>query len=215
MARPNNNYKPKKKELLRIALDLFIEKGYENTTITEIMKAAGLTKAGMYHYFSSKEEMLDEAISSIIEQDISNLRREMLKLSVEEKMILFTKGTATLSDLMQKLLNIKQSADASYAAYRIREKTIHANIPVLEEIIIEGNELGIYNIEYPKQAAEFLVLLGRAIVEPHILPDADREEAQKRAAAYLQLIQRWLIPPAQHFVDIQTVIFEEITGENE
>ncbi len=146
MARPNNNYKPKKKELLRIALDLFIEKGYENTTITEIMKAAGLTKAGMYHYFSSKEEMLDEAISSIIEQDISNLRREMLKLSVEEKMILFTKGTATLSDLMQKLLNIKQSTDASYAAYRIREKTIHANIPVLEEIIIEGNELGIYNI---------------------------------------------------------------------
>lgn len=215
MARPNDNYEPKRKELAKIALDLFIENGYENTSITQIMKAAGLTKAGMYHYFSSKEEILDEAINPIIEKDISNTRGEMQGLTVEEKMILFTKGTASPSALMQQLLNIKQSADASYAAYRIREKMLHAQIPLMEEIIIEGNELGIYKIEYPRQTAEFLVLLGKAIVEPHILPNAEGEESLKRVKAYLQLIQRWITPSEHHFEDIKNTILDEITGGSE
>ena len=40
------------------ALEMFVEKGYEQTALSHIAKALGLTKAGLYHYFSSKEELL-------------------------------------------------------------------------------------------------------------------------------------------------------------
>ncbi len=45
-------------EIYKTALQLFVEKGYEQTALSHIAKALGLTKAGLYHYFSSKEELL-------------------------------------------------------------------------------------------------------------------------------------------------------------
>jgi AcrR family transcriptional regulator len=48
----------RREEIYETALRLFIEAGYDNTPISRIAKALGLTKAGLYHYFSSKEELL-------------------------------------------------------------------------------------------------------------------------------------------------------------
>jgi AcrR family transcriptional regulator len=45
-------------EICDIALELFIAYGYDQTPLSRIAKAIGLTKAGLYHYFSSKEELL-------------------------------------------------------------------------------------------------------------------------------------------------------------
>jgi TetR/AcrR family transcriptional regulator, cholesterol catabolism regulator len=41
-----------------IALDLFLERGYDATPMSVIAKRAGLTKAGIYHHFESKDELL-------------------------------------------------------------------------------------------------------------------------------------------------------------
>lgn len=40
------------------ALELFAEKGYQNTSISDIAKGAGISKGLMYNYFESKEELL-------------------------------------------------------------------------------------------------------------------------------------------------------------
>jgi AcrR family transcriptional regulator len=43
--------------ILAIALDLFIEKGYENTSLRDIAEALGFTKAAIYYHFPSKEDI--------------------------------------------------------------------------------------------------------------------------------------------------------------
>lgn len=212
MARPNKNYEPKKEALVKLAFDLFIEQGYENTTITHIMRAAGLTKAGMYHYFSSKEEILDAAIDYGITQDIEETRKSMEDLSVEEKMLLFIRGNATPNEFMQNMFQVKQNNQNSYAAYRIRERLVHAYIPVLEEILREGIEKGVYKTEYPRPTAEFMVLLAKALVEPNILPITNGEDLILRMSAFLQLMKAWLQPTPKHAVDI-TFLFEQIISE--
>jgi AcrR family transcriptional regulator len=45
-------------EIAGIAMQLFLERGYDNTPMALIARAAGLTKAGLYHHFESKEEIL-------------------------------------------------------------------------------------------------------------------------------------------------------------
>ncbi len=40
------------------ALELFVANGYDQTALSQIAKELGLTKAGLYHYFSSKEDLL-------------------------------------------------------------------------------------------------------------------------------------------------------------
>lgn len=212
MARPNKNYEPKKESLAKLAFDLFIEQGYENTTITHIMRAAGLTKAGMYHYFSSKEEILDAAIDYGITQDIEETRKNMKELSVEEKMLFFIRGNATPNEFLQNMFQVKQNNQNSYAAYRIRERLVHAYIPVMEEILREGIEKGLYKTEYPRPTAEFMVLLGKALVEPNILPITNSEDLILRMRAFLQLMKAWLQPTPKHAEEI-TLLFEQILSE--
>jgi AcrR family transcriptional regulator len=45
-------------EVLRAALNLFADQGYANTSVQQIVEAAGVTKGAMYHYFTSKDDLL-------------------------------------------------------------------------------------------------------------------------------------------------------------
>ncbi len=47
----------KKEAFLKAAEELFVEKGFENTSIEEVVKHAGLTKRTLYQYFQSKEDL--------------------------------------------------------------------------------------------------------------------------------------------------------------
>ena len=49
-------------ELLDAALAVFAERGYRSTTLDQVAEAAGVTKGTIYHYFSTKEELLLRAI---------------------------------------------------------------------------------------------------------------------------------------------------------
>src|SRR6186713_1041231 len=47
-------------EICRTAAQIFRERGYDATSVSDIARALGITKAGLYHYFESKEELLFE-----------------------------------------------------------------------------------------------------------------------------------------------------------
>ena len=51
---------PVPERLLAVAVRLFAEKGFEGTSVQEIVAAAGVTKGAMYHYFASKDDLLYE-----------------------------------------------------------------------------------------------------------------------------------------------------------
>ena len=48
----------RKQEFLHVALQLFYEKGYENTTINDIIEHMDVSKGAFYHYFESKEDVI-------------------------------------------------------------------------------------------------------------------------------------------------------------
>jgi AcrR family transcriptional regulator len=51
---------PLPERLLAVATRLFAEKGFEATSVQEIVESAGVTKGAMYHYFASKDDLLYE-----------------------------------------------------------------------------------------------------------------------------------------------------------
>ena len=55
-------------ELLRIAGDLFAERGFRNTTVRDIADAAGILSGSLYHHFDSKEAMVDELLDTFQQQ---------------------------------------------------------------------------------------------------------------------------------------------------
>lgn len=61
--------------LLRVATRLFAEKGFEATSVQEIVQLAGVTKGALYHYFSAKDDLLYEVYARVLRMQTERLNR--------------------------------------------------------------------------------------------------------------------------------------------
>ena len=57
-----------REQILDSAFELFAQNGFENTSIRQIAEKAGISKGLIYHYFSSKKELLEAIFFGIIEE---------------------------------------------------------------------------------------------------------------------------------------------------
>ncbi|WP_020672867.1 TetR/AcrR family transcriptional regulator [Amycolatopsis nigrescens] len=61
--------------LVAVASRLFADQGFENTSVQEIVQAAGVTKGAMYHHFGSKEDLLVEIYHRMLAMQLKRLER--------------------------------------------------------------------------------------------------------------------------------------------
>ena len=71
-ARPRRGEAVRQAELLAIAADLFADRGYVATTVRDIADEAGILSGSLYHHFDSKESMIDEILSTFIDQTLTS-----------------------------------------------------------------------------------------------------------------------------------------------
>ena len=55
---PRSRFDQRLSELLAYATDVFDEKGYEGASMRDLSRASGMSLAGLYYYFESKEKLL-------------------------------------------------------------------------------------------------------------------------------------------------------------
>ena len=60
-------------DITRAAVDLFSTQGYANTSVQQIVEAAGVTKGAMYHYFESKDDLLFSVYERMLSLQTSHL----------------------------------------------------------------------------------------------------------------------------------------------
>jgi len=61
--------------LVAVATRLFAERGFEGTSVQAVVEAAGVTKGAMYHYFTSKEDLLHEVYGRVLRMQMEHLER--------------------------------------------------------------------------------------------------------------------------------------------
>jgi AcrR family transcriptional regulator len=67
--------------VFEVAAKVFHRKGYDNTSMSDVAAAAGLTKAGLYHHVSSKERLLYTVLDSGLELTESNVMKPLEAIS--------------------------------------------------------------------------------------------------------------------------------------
>src|SRR5437667_10374404 len=60
----NGNGDFPRNRVFEVAAEVFHRKGYDNSSMSDVATAAGLTKAGLYHHVSSKESLLFTVLDS-------------------------------------------------------------------------------------------------------------------------------------------------------
>ncbi|MGD0557716.1 MAG: helix-turn-helix domain-containing protein, partial [Streptosporangiaceae bacterium] len=61
-------------DVVRLAGELFAEKGFRATTVREIADAAGILSGSLYHHFDSKESIGDAILSAFIDDVLADYR---------------------------------------------------------------------------------------------------------------------------------------------
>ncbi|PEJ26841.1 TetR/AcrR family transcriptional regulator [Bacillus pseudomycoides] len=160
MARTNKDFNNKRNELLEKLWNIFITNGYENTTLSFIIKTLNISKGAFYHYFSSKEECADAAIQmyvkrwskEITEQDVKELKSdERLK-----QIILI--GIQIASNNSEQNEKINSPSNAIFHQ-KLIVSIIKQFAPIYAEIISQGVKEGIFHVTYPLETAEMILTL--------------------------------------------------------
>ena len=182
-------------KILDAAQRLFLEKGYENTTIQDIVgELGGLTKGAVYHHFKSKEEIMDavndrmffsnnpfEAVQG--RDDLSGLeklRQAVLIHNADEEQGEITRQATALMKNPQMLANM-------LAANR------EVLTPYYRKLIDEGIADGSITTSYPRELSELLPILTSLWFIPSIYP-ATREEQKRKFAFILDMLDAMGLP---------------------
>ena len=150
------------RKILDIAFRLFSEKGYDHTTIQDIVDALGMSKGAVYHHFKSKEDILDHLYdryyldSGMIDRvltapgltGLEKLRQLLLRqLSDKEKLsidaISVTNASRTDPQLLQLML-VTSVRDAA---------------PMIERLLAEGIADGSISTAYPRELSQAMMVL--------------------------------------------------------
>jgi len=73
--------------IMKAALDLFIERGYDRTTLDDIARAVGLSKGAVYWHFENKQALLSKLILTVVERHDKETKEKIEKPASPEKLV--------------------------------------------------------------------------------------------------------------------------------
>ena len=126
--------------LRELALQLFAEQGYEQTSLREIAERLGVTKAALYYYFKSKEDIVRSLVEDYmaeIDQLISWGREQPRSAKTRAEIVhryldIVVNGTAVF-----RLLHQNQAAVSSLAAAKERGELFRERMDALVGLLTE------------------------------------------------------------------------------
>jgi TetR/AcrR family transcriptional repressor of nem operon len=133
-----------RREIVRKAAPLFNQKGFEGTSLSDLMAATGLQKGGIYRHFSSKEELAVEAFDYAWQKAVSGRLDGVVELpdAVDRLKKMVENFVQKRSDLVPggcPLLNTAVEADDGNAVLRGRaRKALQAWTARLSKVVSEG-----------------------------------------------------------------------------
>jgi AcrR family transcriptional regulator len=149
-----------KEAIVNVARHIFSRFGFRKTTMDEIAIASRKGKSSIYYYFTSKEEIFQ----AVVEKEAEILKQELIKAtnktdSPAQKLkmhVLIRMRT------LEKLANFYSAIKDDYLGHldfieKIRKKYDQEEIQMMESILVEGVENGIFEIDDTSLAAIAIV----------------------------------------------------------
>ncbi len=171
--------------ILDVATRLFLEKGYEYTSIQDIIdNLGGLSKGAIYHHFKSKEEILAATIDRIAEDSTKQMEEIASNPALSGKEKLKAMFHASMGSPEQThLFKIAPSFDKNP---KLLFMMVHDSIdntapnyilPVIEQGIADGS----IHTDHPKQLAELMIFVANIWLNPMIFSSTAEDTAAKFA----------------------------------
>ena len=177
--------------ILEAANRLFIEKGYEHTSIQDIIdQLGGLSKCAIYHHFKSKEDILVAVTDKMTEESNRLLAavRDRTDLTGKEKLKTIFKESIfrpVQDDIFTVAPDLSSSPGLLFSIFRetVEEAVPNYILPIIEQEIADGS----IQTEYPAELAELIILSANIWMNPMIFNNS-AEESRRKFMVFRQMM---------------------------
>jgi AcrR family transcriptional regulator len=220
MPRNNKEYALKRNEILDAAQRFVYTKGYEQMTIQNILDDLHISKGAFYHYFDSKQALLE----AIIERMLLEVDKIILPIVQDshlpalDKFQLFFDATArwktARKTFLLGLLRGWYKDENALVRQKVTASGLDRVTPLLTAIIRQGMQEGVFSARYPDQVAQVAFSLIQALGETlarMMLSDEQPQENpppfESTLAAYTDALERVLgaAPGTLRLFDAETL----------
>ena len=167
--------KNRREELISIAYKLFTTKGYENTSVDEMIAEAKIAKGTFYYYFISKEEILNEVIDKMISQESEYARQILLQPIPVEQKIIGIMGAFNPQGNEINIVNALNDESNLKMHSRVNKKVIAIAIPILKKVVLEGVEKHIFNCNNIEERLRIILILSNELFNSQNFNERDVE----------------------------------------
>lgn len=156
-----------KNKIAKVAWRLFHERGYENTTIDEIIQQSGTSKGSFYHYYSSKDELLS-SLSDVFDDKYREIMQTLdPEMNSYDKLIYLTNSVHQMIE-EEIPVELLASLYASQVTTKGDKHLVNQNryfYQVVNELVDEGQRRGQIIRDLPYyEVARLYVVCERAII---------------------------------------------------
>ena len=207
-------------EILNAAQGLLYTKGYEQMSIQDILDQVHISKGAFYHYFDSKQALLDALIGRMqvdAEQVIGPISADPSLPALEKMQRVF--ATAARWKLAQKeylmaLLRVWYADDNAIVRQKIQARLLLESGHFITDVIEQGVREGVFQTGYPERVGEIamglVTTLGDHYAEILLAnppPPDGLEQILRINAAYTEAIERVLgAPPGSlELIDVASI----------
>ena len=179
-------------QILNVAYRLFMEKGYEHTSIQDILNnLGGLSKGAIYHHFKSKEEILETVTNRMTEESNKILAkiRDRKDLTGKEKLkMIFTESLnrPVQEEIFAAAPNISKSPTLLFSMFRDTVDGVSPNyiLPIIREGVADGT----IRTDCPEELAELIILLANIWMNPMVFGNSP-EQIYRKFSVFRQMMQ--------------------------
>jgi AcrR family transcriptional regulator len=155
----------RRSEILDAAQLLFYTRGYEQTSIQDIIDQVGIAKGTFYHYFGSKVDLLDELIVRMVDQSMVFISAVACddQLDARQKLIhMFARVGSWKAQSKSFLLDILRpyySDDNAVLRQKMLAMGVSRMAPIFTLIIRQGIAEGQFETDHPDDLAEVILAI--------------------------------------------------------
>lgn len=220
MARIVKEHTVRRNEILDVSRRLMYTKGYEQMTIQDILDDLQISKGAFYHYFDSKQALL-EAVIERMQEEVKQLLLPIVHESDVPALAklarffpMLARWKTARKSFILSLLRILYADDNAIFRQKARATAVKQVTPLLTEVIRQGIQEGVLSTPYPDHIGEVVISLvldlGDAFASLLLSSESNPgalQSMESTVAAYSDALERVLGAPkgSLPLVDAETL----------
>ena len=183
----------RKNEIIDTASCIFAQKGYDKTSVNDILNAIGIAKGTFYHYFKSKEEVLDAVIAKATDM-IAQQAEEVINnsgMSPEDKLLGVFMSMQIENQMEEGLLEEMHRPENALMHQKSLVSVINVLTPMLTQVVKERIEKEVFHSEYPEQYMQIFMASATTLLDDGIF-QVEKGKQEKLFEALISLLEKML-----------------------